>query len=254
MAGAGKFIDDAFQYIRGTKGAFPDTGRGYMMFVHQGSNPEQTAESIARTYGKNLWKAAPVDAVSADDLKDLVREQIDNDPEFVAKLGIDEDQVDQFIDEINPQDIVDSAGVFDSDAVYPIYEEILAPRGYRSVVTNDGLIVFDPSDVMPYGVGQSSKIAPSLGAVGLVGAASQPADAMAYSNAMLGQSQTPEWQATTAPGAAMVHGIGSKLLDMQLPGNIRPFEGIGEYLINYGYDDPYSEKLKRAFWAGMDFL
>lgn len=236
--------DDFWRYLRATKTASPDTGRGYMMFVDKGKNPQETSELLSRTYGPNLWEANPVDAVDAEDLKVLVKEEIEKNPEFLDSLGIDENQIDDFIEEINPNDIVNSAQVYDSDAVYPIYENILGPKGIRSIVTKDGLIVFDESAVRP------AKLPLSALAAGLGAGAGE---SMAYSNDLLGASpKTPEWQASNAP--PWMHSLGYKLLDIELPGQIKPFEGIGEYLINTGYPDSFKTRLKRAVKAGADLL
>lgn len=234
--------DDFWRYLRATKTASPDTGRGYMMFVDKGKNPQQTSESLSRTYGPNLWEANPVDEIDAEDLKVLVKEEIDKNPYFLSSLGIDESQIDDFISEINPKDIVNSAEVYDSDAVYPIYEHILGPRDIRSIVTNDGLIVFDEAAVRPARL--------SLSALGLGAGASE---SLAYSNDLLGAApKTPEWQASNAP--PWMHSLGYRLLNVELPGQIKPFEGIGEYLVNTGYPDSFKTRLKRAVKAGADLL
>lgn len=87
----------------------------------------------------------------------------------------------------------------------------------------------------------------------LGGAGFGAGESMAYSNDLLGASpKTPEWQASNAP--PWMHSLGYKLLDIELPGQIKPFEGIGEYLINTGYPDSFKTRLKRAVKAGADFL
>jgi hypothetical protein len=139
-------VDD-YRYVRRTRGNNPDTGAGYMMFLDSKGDIDTAIDGLS-VYGKNTWLGRPVNPVAADDISDDV---------FAAmqKRGIlEEYQLDResLGSAIAPRDIVNSAEFWDDPKLVEMaWEDVLDPKGYRSVITPDGMILFDPSGVKPYG-------------------------------------------------------------------------------------------------------
>jgi hypothetical protein len=145
FSGAGP-VDD-WRYVRRTRGKNPDTGAGYMMFLDSKGDLDTAVDGLS-IYGKNAWVGKPVNPVLADDIADDV---------FVAmqKRGmLDEYQFDResLGSAIAPRDIVTSAEFWDDPKLVEMaWEDVLDPKGHRSVITPDGMILFDPSGVKPHG-------------------------------------------------------------------------------------------------------
>ena len=57
-----------------------------------------------------------------------------------------------------------------------------------------------------------------------------------------------------APVAPLVNQFGHAIGGYELPIIGDPVEGLSNYLINFGYDDPAAERLKRAAMAGLDVI
>jgi len=68
------------------------------------------------------------------------------------ETALDENSVDSLVSTFNPSDIVDSAQAYDNaDFNQFLYDEILEPRGYGAIVTQDGSIVYDESMIKKVG-------------------------------------------------------------------------------------------------------
>ena len=140
--------DSYLQNYRRNNRDVPFNDVPYMMFADD-------AESIA-SYGKNLWEL-PDDVgnrISASAtafrkaLGKYLRENIDHLREngFGAELT-DEELVQNLVDGADPGDIVDSAGLWDTNENWlmnGIMEEVLQPNGWNVVDTSDGALAFDP--------------------------------------------------------------------------------------------------------------
>ena len=57
-----------------------------------------------------------------------------------------------------------------------------------------------------------------------------------------------------APVAPLINQFGHAIGGHELPIIGDPVEGLSNYLINFGYDDPAAERLKRAAMAGLDVI
>jgi len=126
-------------YHRATQSAdSPMQGAGYAMFAD--GDPARVDG-----YGEHRWVASGAGAVDVGDIqKDIVRalrnSRYEWEPEYQATAA-------SLAREANPDDIVNSAGIWDSPRLVDIiYRDVLEPRGIKSVRTNDGLIIFDPRD------------------------------------------------------------------------------------------------------------
>lgn len=126
-------------YHRATQSAdSPMQGAGYAMFAD--GDPARVDG-----YGEHRWVASGAGAVDVGDIqKDIVRalrnSRYEWEPEYQATAA-------SLAREANPDDIVNSAGIWDSPRLVDIiYRDVLDPRGIKSVRTNDGLIIFDPRD------------------------------------------------------------------------------------------------------------
>ena len=123
----------------------------YMMFADD-------ADRIAH-YGDTLWEL-PDDAgnrISVSDeafreaLGNWARDNIDNLRESGYDYGEDADAfVEAFVNDADPADIVDSAQLWDIQDAWimnDIWEQVLAPNGWDTVITSDGAITFNPDIV-----------------------------------------------------------------------------------------------------------
>lgn len=144
-----------FRYARASQSeSSPINDRvGYAMFA-ESDNPIQRAEELSHTYGPAQWVARDdVDGVVdvKDIQKDIVKSLRDRGrhKEYGATAA-------SIARTANPDDIVNSAGLWDSqDFVSDVWEDVLEPKGIKAVRTNDGLIVFDDSS----GIVRSAKAA-----------------------------------------------------------------------------------------------
>lgn len=135
-----EIINNEFKYHRFTNSDTPESRAGYMLFA-------DNAESV-RFYGKNQYvfdekisKDAKI--VNADDpwLIDEIEKSLLKRPEITDDLQTDARSI---AEESNPNDIVDSAQIWDNeDIVQIIYEDILEPNNITVVKTNNGVVVFD---------------------------------------------------------------------------------------------------------------
>lgn len=144
---AGNATPDDFRYVRRTSGGNPDTGVGYMMFLDSGGNIDEAADSLT-SYGKNIWRGNPVNPVRAEEIQDDVVKSLKNRPDLLNEYGA---TAEQLAAEMSPSDIVNSAGFWDApNLVEAVWQDVLEPRGISSVITPDGMILFDPSGVKPH--------------------------------------------------------------------------------------------------------
>ena len=65
----------------------------------------------------------------------------------MSEIYGEEDALERLISEANPDNIVDSAGLWDGDIIGDIYEDILEPNGWKTIETRDGAVTFDESIV-----------------------------------------------------------------------------------------------------------
>jgi hypothetical protein len=130
-------------YHRFTQGG-ADTGAGYMMFA-------DAADRVER-YGENHYTFDPADlpsaaVISAEDaaFRAAVVRALEDNPH---KLDEYQASPEALAAEINPEDIVNSAGLWDApDLVEIVWNEVMEPNGWLAVKTQDGAIVFDESVV-----------------------------------------------------------------------------------------------------------
>lgn len=136
-------------YFRRTNGG-PDNGVGHMMF-------SKDRDSV-QGYGKNLHTfndASPAATGKIVDASDAKFQK-----EVAAAMRRDYDVVEQYgrkniaklASETNPDNIVNSAGVWDdTNLTRLIWEQVLDPSGIQVVRTADGAVVFDPALVRTRG-------------------------------------------------------------------------------------------------------
>lgn len=136
------------QYHRYTRGKSADTGPGYMMF----SNDQTRVENA---YGKNHHTTNEFDfdkdeIANSEDLVGEIESALNEETDVLEDLGA---TASELAAEASPDDIVDSAGLWDNqDLVMKVWEKVLEPRGIKAVKTPDGLIVFDPKKIKSHGV------------------------------------------------------------------------------------------------------
>ena len=136
-------------YHRHTQSEDPMSDWGHAMFSEDYDQTEH--------YGHNHWTITPdnnqKNVIAAFDsefveaarkfYRDVIPEVVDD----VAKcygISIDE-AIDRLIDDMNPDNIVDSAGFWDSEDISPFWEYVMEPNGWDTVITYDGCITFDPA-------------------------------------------------------------------------------------------------------------
>lgn len=115
-------------------------------------------EAKVSSYGKNLFTFddavdGVVDAGGKTFRRDLYR-ALKSDPDmFESSTGLPatRDNIKRVVDEANPDDIVNSAGLWDNpDLVQKVWDEILDKRNAVAIKTKDGAVVFDPAFVKAY--------------------------------------------------------------------------------------------------------
>jgi hypothetical protein len=142
---------DDWRYVRRTQGDNPDTGAGYMMFADSKGDVEEAADHL-RIYGKNTWLGKPVKPANAEDLAPDIFEAMQRRG-LVDEYPVNGEPGDlgYWQDAIAPRSIVNSAEFWDDPKLVEMaWEDVLEPRGIMSVITPDGMILFDPSGVKPY--------------------------------------------------------------------------------------------------------
>lgn len=125
-------------YYRATRSAdSPMAGAPYAMFAE--GDPERI-----RSYGDNIWEASGDGAVNVADIqKDIVK--------ALRRSGVmryEHGTAAQLAREANPENIVNSAGLWDRpDLVNVVYRDVLEPQGISAVKTADGLLMFDDKGI-----------------------------------------------------------------------------------------------------------
>lgn len=137
-------------YYRRTNGPSPDNGVGYMQFS---ANPSQIEGYGKYLYGVTPDEASSIYAGSPEFRREAYRSLRRARDELPSWLENSPEEIRKIVDGMNPPRIVDNAGVWDShDALVPIiWDKVLEPNGWNSVITNDGAVVFDPSIVKMFG-------------------------------------------------------------------------------------------------------
>lgn len=144
-------LDLGADYYRRTRKESPDTGAGYMMFA---ANPSEI-----ESYGKHLHGHTPTEDVAvyagSPEFRRAAYRAFRQQGDDFGATGASSDAralARQYVDGANPGRIVDSAGVWDDpDTVSFLWNSVLEPRGWHSIVTNDGAVVFDPDLVQSFG-------------------------------------------------------------------------------------------------------
>lgn len=144
-------LDLGVDYYRRTRKESPDTGAGYMMFA---ANPSEI-----ESYGKHLHGHTPTEDVAvyagSPEFRRAAYRAFRQHGDDLGTAGASSEAralARQYVDGTNPGRIVDSAEVWDDpDTVSFLWNSVLEPRGWHSVVTNDGSIVFDPDLVQSFG-------------------------------------------------------------------------------------------------------
>ncbi len=127
-------------YYRYTQTSDPMSDWGHAMF----------AAEDGRWDGPHRWLYDGTDAVDIDTLRDDVIATWDAEcwdtylGDYALYAHSNKDATgEQVADACNPVDIIDSAGIYDSEAMIWLWERILEPRGIYAITTSDGAIVFD---------------------------------------------------------------------------------------------------------------
>lgn len=126
-------------YYRYSNSENPMSDWGHAMFVDN--------EYASENYGDILYAYDGSNSVDIEDLHDII---VDEWAKTVEKclepIGFEETDAEDIYNEFNPDDIVMSAGAWDSSELVNWFgETIIAKHDIKAVITNDGAIVFDPS-------------------------------------------------------------------------------------------------------------
>lgn|SRR5699024_7528077 len=125
-------------YYRFSNSDNPMSDWGHAMFVDN--------EFSSEGYGDILYTYDGTDGINIEDLHDIIINEwnrtVDNGLEPIGFKEIDAEDI---YNEFNPEDIVMSAGAWDSELVTWFGDVILAKHNIKAIITNDGAIVFDPT-------------------------------------------------------------------------------------------------------------
>lgn len=133
-------------YHRFTNGGPMNKNVGHAMFAD--GDPERVEH-----YGRNYHSFDPQDlpdaaVIDSDNGRfvDALRSALENSGDWSEK------EIDSLLDEASPDDIVDTAGLWDDqDLVSLVWEKVMEPNGWLAVKTPDGAIVFDESAIRSHG-------------------------------------------------------------------------------------------------------
>jgi len=147
--------DENYSYrFTNSKNNSPMSRAGYAMFA-------DNIEDIAYSYGRQAYRVEKEKLVSVEHVQNLLKEYIENLREQEESEGIEEDsdfinnirndageidleKAENIIKELNPDDIVNSAELYDNEEyVSWLWENILEPNNIWGIKTEDGAIVFD---------------------------------------------------------------------------------------------------------------
>ncbi len=140
METAQRMVDEAaeeagYTYHRYTRGS-PSGDIPWMMFAID-------KESVENAYGNKHYVASDRDAIDIEDLIPDIAEALEEygSTEFIR------DNAEAIADELNPDEIVTSAGSWDdADVVQDVWDRVLKDRGILKVKTTNGLIVMAEQD------------------------------------------------------------------------------------------------------------
>lgn len=111
-------------------GASPMSRKGYAMFLNE--------DKGLAGYGDHKYIFNGTDAVNFEDLKDEVLEKLEEQGMF------DGEDLEQVWEDMNPQDILDHAGIFDSEELTQwLWDNVLERHNIKALLTHDGAVVFD---------------------------------------------------------------------------------------------------------------
>lgn len=125
-------------YYRYSNSENPMSEWGHAMFVDN--------EFSSENYGSILYIYDGTDAIDIKDLHDIIVDEWNKTIEKgMEPIGFEVIDPEDIFNEFDPEDIVMSAGAWDSELVTWFGDVILANYDIKAVITNDGAIVFDPS-------------------------------------------------------------------------------------------------------------
>lgn len=130
----------------------PDNGLGYTMWVD-----EDVAGSDMTNYGEVAWAIEPAQTIAAAVLADAIREPLldayrdgdlpyDVTASLDALTGTDVDRVERLLGELDPDDIVDTAGAYDMpDLMAWLYETMgeAMDLDNTAIETSNGLVTYN---------------------------------------------------------------------------------------------------------------
>lgn len=124
-----------------------NNGVPYAMFL-QAEKGARDSLDILSAYGPGKWITTDKNAVDIKDIqKDILKE--------IKRQGINSEYgttAASLAREANPQNIVDSAGLWDNpNIIFSIYDKVFGDKGISAVKTRNGLIKFDTNGVKKVG-------------------------------------------------------------------------------------------------------
>jgi hypothetical protein len=135
-------------YVRFTHGPNPISDYGHAMFVEM----EKLDRVSSGTYGDYGWQYDGQDGVEIDDIQNDVWKQWKKDIEtermpYVLSSNVEALTKEEFFDELDPDNIVSSAGLWDvQEFVSWFWDRFEEP----AVLLWDGAIVYDPELIEPF--------------------------------------------------------------------------------------------------------
>ena len=128
---------DYVRYSKDPSGMGKDSTNICYMFV------EESDEDSVRHYGQYRFVTNEADAVDSETLESEIEKLFKKNPDILEEYQA---TAEELAADASPDDIVDSAGLWDNpDLVQMIWDEILEPGGVFKVKTPNGMLVFDPA-------------------------------------------------------------------------------------------------------------
>lgn len=125
-------------FRRSRNAATPDNGAGYSMFV--GKDPD-----LVEGYGKHLWGLNSDDIPAGSVIDTQSQEFRRGAYKALRNEGVDRDAAKSLVSEAAPENIVNSAGMWDDpQSVQTVWDKYLSKKGVLGASTPDGFILFDP--------------------------------------------------------------------------------------------------------------
>lgn len=125
-------------YYRFTSKTTPMSDYGHAMFV-------ESRESVEYGYGENEWVYDGNEATNIESIKDIIINKWEESNSFgLIPYHLESLTGEEAYTFFNPDDIVMSAEAWDDgEALEWFCDNIAIPMDIKSVITNDGAIVFD---------------------------------------------------------------------------------------------------------------